>query len=131
MLDSISWRIPQKVLYSQFSGTLSLQDFTQMVEATYDMMDKEGRVTGVHSMLDVSRCEHYGRDMMNLQALRAFTRVHPKTRWIVVIDPAPHPVARFVGLSVVKLLRLSYSIVKTEPEAMVFIEHIERSTLQL
>lgn len=126
MLDNISWRIPQTLLFSQFSGTLHLQDFTQMVETTYDMMDKEGRETGVHSMLDVSRCEHYGRDLMNLQALRTFTRAHPKTRWIVVIDPAPHPVARFVGLSVIKLLRLSYSIVKTEPEAMAFIEHVGR-----
>ena len=124
MLDRVWWHDPQKLIYSQFSGTISLQDLKQMIELASSMMETEGSEIGVDLIIDVSRFERYDRDFMNLGAVRALTQVHPKTRWIIVIDPLPNPIARFVGLTTIKLLRLRYAIAKSEPEAMAFIQHI-------
>lgn len=124
MLDGVWWRDPQTLIYSQFSGTIQLQDLKQMVELTSAMMEAQGRETGVDLIIDVSRFDRYDRDFMNLGAVRALTHAHPKTRWIIIIDPMPNPIARFVGLSTLKLLRLRYSIAKSETEAMIFVQHI-------
>jgi len=128
MLDGVWWRDPQKLLYSQFSGTMNLQDIKQMMELGYNLVESEGSETGVNSIIDVSRCEHYARDLMNLQAMRALSRSHSKTHWVVIIDPTPHIAVRFIGLSIIKLLRLNYAVAQTETEAMTILQRVDRAS---
>lgn len=127
MLDGVSWRIPQKVLYSQFSGTVHLQDLQEMMRVGYEMIDSESSAEGVHGVIDVTRCEHYGRDLMNLSAMKALSSPHPRAGWVVMVNPAPHPVLHFVSVSVIKLMKVNYAMVKSEAEAMAILLHVDRS----
>ena len=126
MLDVVSWRIPQKVLYSQFSGTVHLQDLQEMMRIGYEMIDSESSAEGIHGVVDVSRCEQYARDLMNLSAMKALSRPHPRTGWVIMINPAPHPVMQFISASVIKLLKVNYAMVKSDTEAMAMLQHVDR-----
>lgn len=130
MLDGVSWRIPQKVLYSQFSGTVHLQDLQEMMRVGYAMIDAESSARGVHGVIDVSRCEHYGRDLMNLSAMQALSRPHPRAGWVVMVNPTPHPVLHFISVSVIKLMKVNYAMVKSDAEAMAVLEQVDRAISQ-
>ncbi len=102
----------------------------QMMGQAFELTEKEARAAGICSILDVSRSTGYARDLMNMQTMRILTRAHPKTRWVIIIDPTPHPAARFIGLTVIKILRLNYSTVRTLPEAMAIANHVLGLTAQ-
>lgn len=129
MFDGITWRIPHKLLHSQFSGTITRVDVRQMMERAYALTEAEGSSTGITSLIDLSRCAGYDRRLINLQSLRAITRAHPKTRWIIVLDPSPHPAMRFLGTSIIKLLRINFSLVKSEDEAMAIVNRLPHMLL--
>lgn len=130
MLDSVSWCVPQKVIYSQLSGTIHLQDIQEMMQTGYDMIEADGREDGVHGVIDVSRRENYARDLMNLHAIQALSRPHPKARWVILVDATPHPVMRFISLSVIKLMKVNYALVTSEAEAMEILHHVDRALLE-
>lgn len=131
MLDGISWRIPHKVVYSQFSGTMCMQDVREMMQQGYEMIEAEGSDTGVHGVVDVSRCERYARDLMNLQEMRSIIRLHPRAGWVVIVDATPHPVMRFISMSVIKLLKVNYAVVNTEAEAITTLQRIDKELTQV
>lgn len=118
MIDSISWHTPHTLLYIQVSGTMSLADVKEMMDRSYTLIDGEDSPDGSHAIIDISRCQHYDRDLMNLQAVKALSRAHRRMRWVAVIDPNPNPVVRFVGLSILKLFKIHYVAARTKDEAL-------------
>jgi hypothetical protein len=128
MLDEVTWVVPGKILCAQFSGTVSRAQIQQMNENCVDVLRDYTDPASVHLIIDVSTVVHYERDNLRADPTHEQVKHHPALDWIVIVDPYPNAIVRFVGLTLISLMKYRYHITKSRAEAIAFIvPHLPQS----
>jgi hypothetical protein len=121
MLDQIRWIVSGQVLGVQFSGSLNRTQMHEMNHIAIAMLNAEGTPPAAHVIIDVSRVTQYERDMMSVELLHDVVQRHPLVDWIVIVDPYPNAIVRFVGMTLCSLLKFRYHVTKTLEDAIAFL----------
>lgn len=121
MLDDITWVLPGQILYIQFSGTVDRLQIQDMNERCIPLLNSEAKSPPAHLIIDVSRVTHYDHNMMNVKLLQDGLDRHPLVDWVVVVDPYPNAVIRFVSLTLISLMKFRSHVTKNRDEAIAFI----------
>ena len=121
MLDNVRWLVDGQVICVQFSKTVNRDQIHEMNRICIDLLDTKGQPPAVHVIIDVSLVAHYERNMMNIELLHNNLQPHPLVGWILIIDPYPNAIIRFVGMTLCSLMKFHYHTTKTLDEAIAFI----------
>lgn len=121
MLHEIRWIVSGQLLSIQFSGTLNRAQVHKMNEVAMAMLNAEGLPPAAHVIIDVTQVTQYERDMMSVELLHDVVERHPLVDWIVIVDPYPNAIVRFVGMTLISLMRFRYHVAKTLDEATAFL----------
>src|SRR5688500_4547153 len=121
MLDEVKWIVSGQVLGVQFSGSLNRAQMHQMNHIAIEMLNAEGISPAAHVIIDVSRVKQYERDMTSVELLHDVIQRHPLVDWVVIVDPFPNPIIRFVGMTLCSLLKFRYHVTKTCEDAVAFL----------
>ena len=121
MLDKITWIVSGQILGVQFSGTLNRAQIHEMNKAAIEMLNAEGHPPAVHVIIDVSMVTQYERDMRSITLLHDDVQRRPLIDWVVIVDPYPNAIVRFVGMTLGSLMKFRCHVTKTLEEAVAFL----------
>jgi hypothetical protein len=121
MLDEVIWIIPGQILCAQLSGMVDRAQIQELNQTCLDLLNAEALPPSAHIIIDVSDVTQYERDMFNVQLLQNVVDHHPLVDWIVIVDPNPNAIVRFVGLTLVSLMKFRCHVAKTRHDAVAFI----------
>jgi hypothetical protein len=121
MLDQIKWIVSGQILSVQFSGSLNRAQIHEMNKVSIAMLNAEALAPAAHVIIDVSRVTHYERDTMSVELLHDVVQPHHLVGWIVIVDPYPNAIVRFVGMTLMSLIKFRYHVTKTLEEAIAFL----------
>lgn len=121
MLDEVKWIVSGQILGVQFSGSLNRTQIHEMNQIALAMLNAEGLPPAAHVIIDVSLVTQYERDMMNVELLHNVIQPHALVDWIVIVDPYPNAIVRFVGMTLCSLLKFRYHVTKTLEDAIAFL----------
>jgi len=121
MLDEVKWIVSGQVLGVQFSGSLNRAQVHEMNQVAMAMLHAEGMSPAAHVIIDVSLVKQYERDMMSVELLHDVVQRHPLVDWVVIVDPYPNAIVRFVGMTLCSLLKFRYHVTKTFEDAIAFL----------
>lgn len=121
MLDQVKWIVPGQILGIHFSGSLNRAQMQEMNEIAMAILNAEGRAPAAHVIIDVTRVTQYERDMMSVELLHTVIQPHPLVDWVIIVDPYPNAIVRFVGMTLCSLMKFRYHVTKTLEEATAFL----------
>lgn len=121
MLDEIKWVVSGQLISVQFSGSLNRAQVHEMNQIAMGMLNTEGLPPAAHLIIDVSQVTHYERDMTSVELMHDVLQRHPLVDWIVIVDPHPNAIVRFVGMTLISLMRFRYHVTKTRDDATAFL----------
>jgi hypothetical protein len=129
MLDFVRWTVPGRVMLVQFSGTLDIQDVSQMNEGAVVLME-EALPPHVNVIVDSTLVTKFAPALMNIKNLRSMLGKHPMVNWHIIVSPEPNPAMRFVGSMVFNLLGARLRVTRTVDEAIQFLQAWESEQLK-
>lgn len=121
MLHEIKWIVSGQILGIQFSGVMNRAQVQEMNQRAMAMLDAEGLAPAAHVIIDVSLVKQYERDTMSVELLHDVVERHRLVDWIVIVDPNPNAIVRFVGLTLCSLMKFRYHVTKTLDDATAFL----------
>jgi hypothetical protein len=121
MLHEVKWIVSGQILGVQFSGSVNRAQIHEMNQIALAMLNTEGLPPAAHVIIDVSLVTHYERDMMSVQLLQNVIQRHKLIDWVIIVDPYPNAIVRFVGMTLGSLLKFRYHVTKTLDEAVAFL----------
>jgi hypothetical protein len=92
-----------------------------MNQQCFELLDAGGLPPAVHVIIDVSSVTYYEPDMMYVKLLQNEIGRHPLVDWVVIVDPYPNAIVRFVGLALNSLMKFRCHVTKTRDDAVAFI----------
>ncbi len=121
MLDKVKWIVPGQILGVHFSGSVNRAQMQEMNQIAIAMLNAEGLAPAAHVIIDVSLVTQYEGDMMSVELLHNVIQPHPLVDWVVIVDPYPNAIVRFVGMTLCSLMKFRYHVTKTLEDATAFL----------
>lgn len=121
MLDKVKWIVAGQILGIHFSGSLNRTQIQEMNHIAMDMLNAQGLPPAAHVIIDVSLVTQYERDMMSVELLHDVIQPHPLVDWVIIVDPYPNAIVRFVGMTLCSLMKFRYHVTKTLDDAISFL----------
>ena len=121
MLKEIKWIVSGQILVVQFSGVLNRAQMKEMNQISVAMLNAEALAPAAHVIIDVSEVTQYERDMMSVELLHDVIQPHPLVDWVVIVDPYPNAIVRFVGMTLCSLMKFRYHVTKRHEDAIAFL----------
>jgi hypothetical protein len=121
MLNRVAWVIERRILTAEFSNSVTLADFEAMNNLCNAIIEREGHPDGVAMVLDMSRVDAYDSDMISVSGLRDVLRRPPLVEWLIIVDPYPNPLVRFIGVTLCNVMRFRYHLVNDVPSVLKFL----------
>ena len=125
MLDKTEWLIPERVIYQQYSGDVSLQDMDSGRQAMLDLLDTlSSDSKKIHFVIDISRRDLLAPETMQLKYMRSlftFQNGSDNAGWFLIVQAKPHPVMRFVVLAAARAGGFNLRIMPSLDNARTFL----------
>ena len=125
MLDKTEWLIPERVIYQQYSGDVSLQDMDSGRQAMLDLLDTlSSDSKKIHFVIDISRRDSLAPETMQLKYMRSlftFQNGSDNAGWFLIVQPDPNHVMRFVTLAAAKVGGFNLRMMSTLEDARTFL----------
>lgn len=114
MSISTRWLVPERIIYSRMSDTITLDDL-QMVNSTTQKMLAEGHAP-VHHLVDVGAVEHFPRDLSRIRTI-ILDNDNTSLGWTVMIGS--NRLLRFMATILTHTVSARFGYVSALDEAIV------------
>ncbi len=138
MLDRFYTFNASHIMVAQFSGEIRLSDLrTAVAESTSRIMSHPELYTqpghSVHLILDASRCTGINGDLFNFKTLLPLTQHKSgfsNMGWLIVVDPDPDPVMRFILGTVAQVAHINFRVLPSMDDAFRLTKASDRARQQ-
>ena len=128
MFEKVRWHVDGRILITEFSGIVSLEDVKKSSKLAVMMINNEKQPPATHIIADVSDVSKLDASILKLHPMReAITPLlsNPHIGWLVLVDPEPNHVMLFIIKTITELTSRRMRVVPTLQQALHFIDDID------
>jgi hypothetical protein len=123
MLKRVYWYVTDRVMVVEYADYITLADVAEADGLILAMVQHLPAPRQVHYVLDVRQRGEIDPAAQRWRNIRAYVR--PFDGWLVVIDPQPHALMRFLMATVCQVLRIRFRVFGTFEDGLIFLARVD------
>jgi hypothetical protein len=121
MIGDVYWHIEGHVLIVEFSGVITLEDVRESNQRIGEMADSVAEGTGLHVIADARNRTEIHSELRSLKNFRDASALSDDIGWLIVVDPNPDIVLRFVVNTLSQLASQRFRVFTSFEDALDFL----------
>jgi hypothetical protein len=128
MAYEVSWYIEGRVIFSRFSGDVTIDDLDQVNKLVIEFLDSSAS-NAVHHLSDATGIDSHPNNAFALQNSQSYLK-HSRLGWVVVYG-VKNKTLNFLSALVTQVLKVRVRMLASHDEAVTFLQQVDKTLPEL
>lgn len=125
MIGDVYWQIAGRVLVVEFTGVITIDDVRKSNQRIRNLVESDGKAAMVHVISDARTRTDIHKELRSLKNFKEASQTSDDTGWLIVVDPNPDIVLRFVVNTLSQLTSQRFRVMTSFDDATNFLYEMD------